>query len=133
MRNYLKSIISFHLFRFCVILSFFILMGLPWIIYCTMEIISLVPDTFTNHSYITMANDLLNMVTCVFIFVRFACKPKVWKWIKVKFPCLERLTCRSSFIIHKFRLVKGLIGSSGNTSRGANDTNGVSNEIEMID
>ena len=35
--------------------------------------------------------DLLNILTGIFVFFLFTCRPNVWKLLKVKFPRLQRL------------------------------------------
>ena len=136
LRNKFKHcliLILWNSIRFYVISSLFILMGLPWIINFSMILSLYLIGIFEKYRYVIIVNNTVNVVTCFFIFVKFACTLKVWKWMKEEFPSLERLTCRSSFIVNKFRIVKDPIVSSGNTSRGANDINGFSNEIELIE
>ena len=45
--------------------------------------------------YIWMATDILNILTGVFIFAIFVCKPKVSKLINAKFPFLQRFSVQS--------------------------------------
>ena len=67
-----------------MIFSLFILMGVSWM----MEVISFAVG---GETYIWMLPDIFNILTGVFIFVIFVCKPNVWKLLKMKFPCFERL------------------------------------------
>ncbi len=71
-------------YRFRVIFSLFILMGVSWM----MEVISFAVG---GSAYIWIPTDILNILTGVFIFVIFVCKPNVWKLLKLKCPCLKRL------------------------------------------
>ncbi|XP_046644908.1 G-protein coupled receptor Mth2-like isoform X2 [Daphnia pulicaria] len=70
--------------KFRVIFSLFILMGVSWM----MEVISFAVG---GSAYIWIPTDILNILTGVFIFVIFVCKPNVWKLLKLKCPCLKRL------------------------------------------
>lgn len=70
--------------RFRVIFSLFILMGVFWI----MEVVSFAAG---GSAYIWIPTDILNILTGVFIFIIFVCKPNVWKLLKNKIPCLKRL------------------------------------------
>lgn len=67
-----------------MIFSLFILMGVSWM----MEVISFAVG---GSAYIWIPTDILNILTGVFIFVIFVCKPNVWKLLKLKCPCLKRL------------------------------------------
>lgn len=92
--NDLMIIILFylHVCRFRVIFSLFILMGVSWM----MEVISFAVG---GSAYIWIPTDILNILTGVFIFVIFVCKPNVWKLLKTKCPCLEGLDrCCPSFM-----------------------------------
>ena len=71
-------------YRFRVIFSLFILMGVSWM----MEVISFAVG---GSAYIWIPTDILNILTGVFFFVIFVCKPNVWKLLKLKCPCLKRL------------------------------------------
>lgn len=79
-------------YRFRVIFSLFILMGVSWM----MEVISFAVG---GPAYFWIPTDILNILTGVFIFVIFVCKPNVWKLLKVKCPCLQRLdSCCPSYM-----------------------------------
>lgn len=65
-------------------LSLFILMGISW----TMEIVSFLAG---GVAYIWIPTDLLNILTGVYVFVIFVCKPNVWKLLKLKIFCLKKL------------------------------------------
>lgn len=69
--------------RLRVIFSLFILMGVSWMT----EVISFAAG---GVAYIWLLTDMFNILTGVFIFVIFVCKPNVWKLLKMKFPCFER-------------------------------------------
>lgn len=78
--------------RFRVIFSLFILMGVSWMT----EIISYAVG---GDAYNWMFTDILNILTGVFIFFIFVCKPNVWKLLKLKFACMEKLdVCCPSFM-----------------------------------
>lgn len=70
--------------RFRVIFSLFILMGVSWMT----EIISYAVG---GKAYDWFFTDILNILTGVFIFFIFVCKPNVWKLLKLKCPCLKKL------------------------------------------
>ena len=68
-------------------------MGVSWM----MEVISFAVG---GSAYIWIPTDILNILTGVFIFIIFVCKPNVWKLLKVKCPCLEQLdSCCPSFML----------------------------------
>ncbi len=52
------------------------------------EIISYVVG---GDAYNWFFTDIINILTGVYVFVIFVCKPKVWKLLKIKFPSFERL------------------------------------------
>lgn len=62
-------------------------MGVSWLT----EIISYAVG---GDAYNWFFTDIINILTGVYVFVIFVCKPKVWKLLKLKFPCLERLSHR---------------------------------------
>ncbi|XP_046636275.1 probable G-protein coupled receptor Mth-like 3 isoform X1 [Daphnia pulicaria] len=68
--------------RFRVILSLFLLMGVPW----TTEIITFMADASFESALVT---DIFNIILPIFIFIIFVCKPSVWKMLKQKFPRLS--------------------------------------------
>ncbi|XP_046439770.1 probable G-protein coupled receptor Mth-like 3 isoform X4 [Daphnia pulex] len=68
--------------RFKVILSLFLLMGVPW----TAEIITFLADSSFESALFT---DTFNVISPIFIFIIFVCKPSVWKMFKLKFPRLS--------------------------------------------
>ncbi|EFX83096.1 hypothetical protein DAPPUDRAFT_240555 [Daphnia pulex] len=68
--------------RFKVILSLFLLMGVPW----TTEIITFMADASYESALVT---DIFNIILPIFIFIIFVCKPSVWKMLKQKFPRLS--------------------------------------------
>lgn len=70
--------------KFFSIFSIFILMGILWIT----EIISYYVG---GSLYIWIPMDLINILTGIFVFFLFACRPNVWKLLKLKFPRLQRL------------------------------------------
>lgn len=84
----------YHVFlnRFRVISSLFVLMGVPWI----MEFISFITKGNGNDNSISIwiFTDVLNILTGLFIFIIFICKPKVWKLLKSRLPWLERFSSR---------------------------------------
>lgn len=92
-------------YRFRVIGSLFILMGVPWL----MEVISFAVG---GSRFIWMATDILNIFTGVFMFVITVCKSKVWKLIKAKFSFLERFSWRIRYelMINPIRLLKPIYG-----------------------
>lgn len=59
-------------------------MGVSWMT----EIISYIVG---GDAYNWFFTDIINILTGVYVFVIFVCKPKVWKLLKTKFPSLERL------------------------------------------
>ena len=66
--------------RIRVIFSLSILMGIFW----TMELLSFAVDNSYTVWYIF---DTLNILTGVFVFFLFVCKPKVWNLLKKRFRC----------------------------------------------
>jgi G protein-coupled receptor Mth (Methuselah protein) len=70
--------------RFKVILSLFLLMGVPW----TTEIITFLAKASFESALVT---DIFNIISPFFIFIIFVCKPSVWKMFKLKFPRLNPL------------------------------------------
>nr|CAH0112502.1 unnamed protein product [Daphnia galeata] len=68
--------------RFKVILSLFLLMGVPW----TTEIITFLADSSFESALFT---DIFNIISPIFIFIIFICKPSVWKMLKLKYPRLN--------------------------------------------
>ena len=75
-------------------------MGISWLT----EIISFAVGGDASHWFFT---DILNVLTGVFIFLIFVCKPNVWKRLKMHYPCLERLdVCCPAYMKGK-----GLAGS----------------------
>ena len=66
--------------RIRVIFSLSILMGVFWI----MELVSFAVDNSYNAWYIF---DAFNILTGVFVFFLFVCKPKVWNLLKKRFGC----------------------------------------------
>lgn len=74
----------FSTFRCRIIFGLFLLMGVSWM----WEIISFVAGGNADHWLIT---DVLNILTGVFIFFTFVCKPKVWELLKLNYPRLEAL------------------------------------------
>ncbi|KAI9563478.1 hypothetical protein GHT06_010941 [Daphnia sinensis] len=73
-----------------LIFSLFILMGVTWI----MEVASF---AIGGSAYYWIPTDILNILTAVFIFYIFVCKPNVWNLLQLKFPWLKVLDrCRPS-------------------------------------
>ncbi|EFX83093.1 hypothetical protein DAPPUDRAFT_240559 [Daphnia pulex] len=68
--------------KFKVILSLFLVMGVPW----TTEIITFLADSSFESALVT---DIFNIILPIFIFIIFVCKPSVWKMLKQKFPRLS--------------------------------------------
>lgn len=67
-----------------LIFSLFILMGVTW----TMEVASF---AIGGSAYFWIPTDILNILTAIFIFYIFVCKPNVWNLLKLKFPWLKAL------------------------------------------
>ena len=65
-------------------LSLFLLMGVSWL----NEAISF---WVGGSAFIWILPDVLNICTGIFIFIVFILKPKVFKLLKTKYPCLSRL------------------------------------------
>lgn len=59
-------------------------MGVSWM----MEAISFWAG---GSAYIWIPTDVLNVCSGIFIFIMFILKPKVFKLLKTKYPCLKRL------------------------------------------
>ena len=76
-------------FRFRVMFSIFILMGVSWM----MEIISFVVGGIAKE-YIWIPTDVINILTGLFIFVIFVCKRNVWKLLAKKWSVFERIDRR---------------------------------------
>lgn len=72
--------------RIQVTLSLFVLMGVTWIL----EVIGFAVGGDSSRWF---ASDILNILTGVFIFIIFICKPKVWKLMQTNYPFLKRLCC----------------------------------------
>ena len=81
--------IAFWKWRFRVIFSLFVLMGISWM----MEIVSFAADGETG-DYIWIPTDILNIMTGVYIFVIFVCKKKVWKLLKQRWVLLDKIERR---------------------------------------
>ena len=62
-------------------------MGLSWLT----ELISFAVG---GDAYNWFFTDIVNILTGVYVFIIFVCKPKVWKLLKLKYPSLERLAVR---------------------------------------
>ena len=73
-----------ELYSFRVIFTLFLLMGVLWL----MEIISF---WVGGSAYIWILFDLINICSAIFIFIMFILKPKIYKLLKIKCPCLSRL------------------------------------------
>ena len=74
--------------RFRVILSLFFLMGVSWFT----EVISVLTHNEFSH---WIFSDIINILTGVFVFIIFVCKPKVWNLLKVRVSIfLATPTCR---------------------------------------
>ena len=57
-------------------------MGVPW----TTEIITFLADSSFESALFT---DIFNIISPIFIFIIFICKPSVWKMLKLKYPRLN--------------------------------------------
>jgi G protein-coupled receptor Mth (Methuselah protein) len=72
-------------------------MGVPW----TTEIITFMADSSFESALFT---DIFNIISPIFIFIIFICKPSVWKMLKLKYPRLNPFfsTCEKigSRIVH---------------------------------
>ena len=67
----------YRLSRFRVIFSLFFLMGVSWM---TEAISFLIHGDFTHWVFV----DVVNILTGLFVFIIFVCKPKVWKLLKLR-------------------------------------------------
>lgn len=75
---------SAHTFgRFRAISVLFILMGVCWIT----EVISFAVG---GSAYLWIPTDILNILTAVFVFFVFVCKPSVWSLLMKKHPSLQK-------------------------------------------
>lgn len=69
--------------RFRAIFVLFILMGVCWIT----EVISFAVG---GSAYLWIPTDILNILTAVFVFFIFVCKPSVWSLLMKKHPSLQK-------------------------------------------
>ena len=105
-----------------MILSLFLLMGVPW----TTEIITFMADSSFESALVT---DIFNIISPLFIFIIFVCKPSVWKMLKLKFPSLSSFISACDKIVSRKNLKKGNRHPSpvAEESCNSDNTNGSSN------
>lgn len=69
--------------KFRAIFVLFVLMGISWMT----EVISFAVG---GSAYLWIPTDILNILTAVFVFFIFVCKPNVWSLLMKKYPCLQK-------------------------------------------
>ena len=89
-----KKQFSFLSCRFRIIFSLFLLMGVSWM----NELISFVAK---GPSSVWIFTDVLNILTGVYVFIIFVCKPKVLKLLKKRLPFVEQVSERMHLAIRK--------------------------------
>ena len=96
-------------------------MGVSW----TMEVVSFLVEG--KNSYIWIPTDILNILTGVYVFVIFVCKPKVWKLLKIKIPRLKKL--EDCFLT--LHLMRKRLATDGDTTE-TNETTTMSSVITLV-
>ena len=105
-----------------MIFSLFILMGLSWM----MEVISFAVG---GSAYIWIPTDIINILTGVFIFVIFVCKPNVWKLLKLKCPCLEGLDACCPSYMKRANTRQGTTTTTRSTRNEVSVTKSLNNQL----
>jgi len=72
---------TFFFYRFVILVSLSIVMGVSWVT----EIITFAISPNKTSFEAIVVTDIFNILTGFYVFIIFVCKPSVWKMLKKKF------------------------------------------------